>query len=99
MGYRIAEEAESWAPHSLTWRERYVLSVLAHVAYENRRCKAGTTSDPEILRRVRLSQKELYAVMRSLIDKKALLRIQRGQNGRQAEYAIPEFAQGPSFPD
>jgi hypothetical protein len=37
MGHHLAREAQSWAPESLTWRERYALCVLALAAFDSTR--------------------------------------------------------------
>ena len=88
VGLHLVREAEDLAPDILTWRERYVLSVLAHAAIdETRECPHGIEDRPEIIKRLRLTRSERYAVLASLCDKGALLRLERGPSWCQAVYA------------
>jgi hypothetical protein len=96
MGYKLAEEAERYAPGSLTYRERYVLSVLAHATRDEddtRTCPPGFASDPDIRQRLKVNRRGLYETLAALIEKDALIHVKRGHKGTGAVYAIPRFAQ------
>jgi hypothetical protein len=105
MGIRLVMEAAGRAPAELTWRERYVLLVLAASAIDDsRECPAGIEDKPEIVTRLRLSRTQRYAVIAALCDKGVLLRMERGRNGVKASYAIAPFVKipglgGPGDPD
>lgn len=101
MGIRLVMEAATHAPASLTWRERYVLTVLAASAMDaTRECPAGIEDRAEITDRMRLSRTQRYTVISALIGKGALLRLERGRNGARAVYAIETFTAGrPGDPD
>ena len=97
MGYKLAEEAERYAPDSLTFRERYGLDVLAHAARdddETRTCPPGFANDPDIMQRLRLSRTCFYDVLRALVKKGALIHVNSGHKGRTAVYRIARFDQG-----
>jgi hypothetical protein len=94
MGIRLVMEAISrHAPESLTWRERYALTVLAATAMDGtRELPPGIEDNPEVIARLRLGRSERYAVLKSLTDKGALLHLERGRNGVGAVYAIAPFS-------
>lgn len=93
MGIRLVMEATSrQAPEGLTWRERYALIVLAASAIDaTRELPPGIEDNPEIIARLRLGRNERFAVMKSLCEKGALERLERGRNGVRAAYAIAPF--------
>ena len=92
MGWQLVREAEDHAPASLTWRERFALSVLANAAMDStRECPHGIEDNPDIIRRLRLSRTARYEVMSALCDKGALIQVERGRNGVRAVYAIAPF--------
>jgi hypothetical protein len=105
MGWQLVREAEDHGPDSLTWRERFALSVLANAAMDStRECPHGMEDNPDIVRRLRLGRSERYSVIASLCDKGALIQVERGRNGVRAVYAIAPFAtlaylMGPGNPD
>jgi hypothetical protein len=102
VGYKLAEEAQRYAPASLTYRERYVLQVLAHAARDEdgtRTCPRSFVSDPDIRRRLRVNRTGLYETLRALIEKGALIHTERGRNGMTAVYQIPRFDQGAANAD
>lgn len=105
MGWQLVREAEDYGPDSLTWRERFALSVLANAAMDStRQCPRGMEDNPDIVRRLRLGRSERYSVISALCDKGALIQLERGRNGVQAVYAIAPFAtlaylMGPGNPD
>lgn len=93
MGIRLIAEVLDGAPETLTWRELYVLVVLAENARDGtRQCWPGVEDNPDVIRRLRLSRTQRYKVIGSLIDKGALVRVKRGQKGVRAVYAIPPLA-------
>ena len=96
MGIRLVMEAtSSHAPGALTWRERYVLAVLASSAMDaTRECPPGIEDSPDLVARLRLGRSERYAVLASLVAKGALERLERGRNGVKAVYAIAPFELG-----
>jgi hypothetical protein len=102
MGWRLAEHCQDYAPANLTWRELYVLCVLADAAYENgsheRECRAGIEKHPDILRRIRCSRTQRFEILAALVEKGALKQVQRGQKHRAAVYKIPDL-QRPASPD
>ena len=93
MGIRLVMEAtSSRAPDALTWRERFVLTVLASSAMDaTRECPEGIEDSPDLIARLRLGRSERYAVLASLVAKGALERLERGRNGVKAVYAIAPF--------
>lgn len=92
MGWQLVREAEDHAPDSLTWRERYALTVLANAAMDQtRECPHGIEDNPNVIRRLRLSRSARYEVLASLCSKGALVQVERGRNGVRAVYAIPPF--------
>jgi hypothetical protein len=100
MGWQLVREAEDHGPGSLTWRERYMLSVLANAAMDStRECPAGIEDRPEVMARLRVGRSELYAVLSALCGKGALVQLRRGGNGRTSLYGIarmvPDAAPGP----
>lgn len=105
MGWQLVREAEDRAPASLTWRERFALSVLANAAMDStRECPHGIEDNPDIVRRLRLNRTARYEVIAALRDKGALIQVERGRNGVRAVYAIAPFAtlahlKGPGNPD
>ena len=105
MGYQLVREAEDHAAASLTWRERFALSVLANAAMDDtRECPHGIEDNPDIVRRLRLSRSARYEVLAALCEKGALIQVERGRNGVKAVYAIAPFValvhlKGPGNPD
>jgi len=106
MGWQLVREAEDHAPASLTWRERFALSVLANAAMDDtRECPHGIENNPDIIRRLRIKNRsERFDVLAALCDKGALIRVQRGRNTVRAVYAIAPFQamahlKGPVNPD
>ena len=92
MGFRLREIVELYAPDSLTHREVLVLGVIASEANDRTRVCWTSLQSEVIQRRCRVSRSQMYEVIRSLLDKGALTRLQRGQKGRRAAYQIPVFA-------
>lgn len=94
MGWRIAEEMQRHAPADLTWRERYVLDVLANLANEHTRvCRAGVDDDDgDAAVRMRLPRRKRYEVLSALTSKGIIVQLQRGQKFRQAQYLIVPLA-------
>ncbi|MET4670769.1 hypothetical protein ABID94_003653 [Streptomyces sp. PvR018] len=103
MGIRLFVEVLEHAPDSLTWRERYVLSVLAENANDGtRECWPGIEDDPVIARRMRIpGRSSRYEVLRALREKKALETVSAGRRGHRAVYRIPTLgpALGPGTTD
>jgi hypothetical protein len=100
MGWQLAEETQRHAPASLTYRERYVLSVYAHAANDKTRELRGSIERPDITDRLHIpSRSERYAVRAALIKKGALERLEQGHNGNSAVFRIPVMMKGPGFPD
>ena len=92
MGWQLVREAEDHAPASLTWRERFALSVLANAAMDStRECPHGIEDNPDIIRRLRLSRSARYEVISALCEKGALIQVERGRNGVRAVYAVAPF--------
>lgn len=92
MGIRLVVEVFDHAP-KLTDRELRVLTLFAESARdETRLCFPGLEDDGPFVARMRLSRTQRYAVVKSLVDKGALLRISRGRQGARAVFAIPHFA-------
>jgi hypothetical protein len=94
MGWQLVREAEDHSPGSLTWRERYVLSVLANAALDStRECPAGIEDHPEVMARLRVKgRSEFYAVLSALCAKGALVQLRHGGNGRTSLYGIARMA-------
>lgn len=103
MGIRLFVEVLDCAPDTLTWRERYALSVLAENANDaTRECWPGIEDDPEIAHRMRLpSRSSRYEVIKALREKGALEGVSAGHRGRRAVYRIPTLRpeKGPGTPD
>jgi hypothetical protein len=96
VGYKLAEEAQRYAPASLTYRELCVLGVLAHVTRdddETRTCPPGFASDLDIRRRLRVNHRGLYETLATLVAKGALIHVKRGRKGTGAVYQIARFNQ------
>lgn len=89
------------APEALTHREKLLLVVLAEDANDGTRITWNSVERPEVLRGAKLSRSQLYAVLKSLIAKGALVRLAVGQKNGTAKYKIPEFpaSQCPGIPD
>ena len=93
MGWQLVREAEDFGPASLTWRERFALSVLANAARDStRECPHGIEDNPDIVRRLRLTRSARYEVLAALCQKGALIQVERGRNNVRAVYAIAPFA-------
>ncbi|MGW4883392.1 hypothetical protein [Streptomyces murinus] len=95
MGSRLVAEVMDMAPATLTHREAWVLAVLAADADDDTRTTQSSVESPEMLRRARVSRPQMYAVLRSLIDKEALTRVTVGQRNQAAAYALPLAAAAP----
>jgi len=98
MGWKLAEEVQRHAPDSLTWRERYAASVLAHAANEKTRELWGVERQ-EITSRLRMGRTERYNVVAALVSKGVLVRLQRGRHGTRAVYGFLQLTEDPESPD
>jgi hypothetical protein len=100
MGIRLVMESTSrHTPEELTWRERYVLVVLASSAIDaTRELPPGIETSPELAARLKLSRTQLYLVLSALVEKGALVHLERGRNGVKAVYAIAPFNPGSERP-
>ncbi|WP_030599555.1 hypothetical protein [Streptomyces rimosus] len=94
MGIHLFIEVLDYAPDSLTWRERHVLSVLAENANDTtRECWPGIEDDPQLARRTRLTgRSSRYAVLKALRDKKVLQTVATGHRRHRAVYRIANLA-------
>ncbi|SFY52099.1 hypothetical protein [Streptomyces sp. F-1] len=101
MGIRLIVEVLTSAPEALTHREKLLLVVLAEDANDDTRITWNSVERPEVLRSAKLSRSQLYAVIKSLITKGALTKLNAGQKNGTAKYKIPVFAvpQCPGIPD
>jgi hypothetical protein len=105
VGIRMVMEALDGAPAGMTWRERFVLQALAASAIDDtRECPPGIEDNPRVIERLHLGRSERYAVLKSLCEKGALMKMERGRNGVHATFAIPSYAaaahlKGPGTPD
>jgi hypothetical protein len=84
-------EVMDWAPATLTHREHKVLIVLAEDCRDEARETWRSVASPDVLRRARVTRTEMYAVLKQLIDKKALERSVAAAPGRRAKYRIPRL--------
>jgi len=95
MGWRLAEECQKYAPDNLTFREMYVLCILAGKAFDSgkeaRKCPKGVEKQPDIIKRMRCGRSERFATLAALVDKGALLRFGWGGRDHISTYEIPEF--------
>lgn len=97
MGYLIYREVQRHAPAELTWRELYVLGVLADEANDHtRECFPGfdgeTANSAEFRRRVRCSRSQFFATLKALAEKGALEVVSSGHKGHRAVYRVPVMA-------
>lgn len=97
VGIRLWVETMDHAPAVLTWRELWVLSVLAENANDTTRlCWPGYDGDSErshrFRARVRCSRTQFYSTLASLADKGVLETVERGHNGRNATYRLLPLA-------
>jgi hypothetical protein len=106
VGIKLMVETMDHAPESLTWRELWVLGVLAEDANDKtRECWPGFEGESEKSRifraRVRCSRSQYYATIKSLVEKKAIEPTRRGQKHVRAQFRILPMTppQGPGFPD
>ena len=101
MGIRLIAEVLDSAPETLTYRELYVLLVLAENARDStRQCWPGVEDNPDVVRRLRMGRSQRYGAIKALVEKGALVRVRRGQKHVRAVYGIPRLtAQGPENPD
>ncbi|MGW7786000.1 hypothetical protein [Streptomyces tricolor] len=101
MGIRLIVEVLTSAPEALTHREKLLLVVLAEDANDDTRITWNSVERPEVLRGAKLSRSQLYAVIKSLIAKGALTKLNAGQKNGTAKYKIPAFTvpQRPGIPD
>ncbi|MFI0233108.1 hypothetical protein [Streptomyces sp. NPDC017086] len=101
MGIRLIVEVLTSAPEALTHREKLLLVVLAEDANDDTRITWNSVERPEVLRGAKLSRSQLYAVIKSLIAKGALTKLNAGQKNGTAKYKIPAFTvpQCPGIPD
>ncbi len=73
MAIKLVTEVMDWAPSRLTHREHKALIVLAENARLPSREIWDSVESPRLLRRARLSQREMYAVIAALIEKGCLV--------------------------
>jgi hypothetical protein len=101
VGIRLIVEVLTSAPEALTHREKLLLVVLAEDANDDTRKTWNSVERPEILRGAKLSRSQLYAVLKSLTAKGALIKLAAGQKNGTAKYRIPVFPppQCPGIPD
>jgi hypothetical protein len=97
VGIKLFNEVADYAPASLTWRERYVLALLAENANDGtREGWHGYEGDSErsvrFRARVRCSRSQFYETIKSLVAKGAIKVTVRGQKGQQAHYVIMPMA-------
>lgn len=93
VGVRLFVQVMDHAPESLTWRERWVLAVLAENANDGtRETWVGYEGDDPKSRlfraRTRCSRSQYYATLKALIEKKAIEPTRRGQKGVTAHYRV-----------
>jgi hypothetical protein len=81
-------EVMDWAPMTLTHREHKVLMILAEDCRDSTRETFRQIDSPDMLRRVRLTRHQMYAVIKALIGKKCLERSVAGGFGHRAKYKI-----------
>ncbi|MCY0959935.1 hypothetical protein [Streptomyces sp. H27-H5] len=79
------------APEALTHREKLLLVTLAEDANDDTRITWSSVERPEVLRGAKVSRSQLYAVIKSLIAKGALMKLAAGQKNGTAKYEIPKF--------
>jgi hypothetical protein len=104
VGIPLITEVMDYAPPELTWREGWILLVLAETANDKtRECWPGYDGDSArsqtFRRRVRCSRSQFYTVLKSLIDHKVIETTQRGQKHRQAHYRIAPLRPPLSVPE
>lgn len=101
MGIRLIVEVLTSAPEALTHREKLLLVVLAEDANDDTRMTWNSVERPEVLRSAKLSRSQLYACLKSLVTKGALVKLTAGQKNGTAKYKIPPFKtpQCPGIPD
>ncbi len=101
MAIKLVTEVMDHAP-PLTHREHKVLIILAENARLPSREIWDSIESPQMLRRVRLTRSQLYAVIAALVDKGCLESQVWGGRNHRAKYAIaklPLHDQCPGFPD
>jgi hypothetical protein len=92
MGYELYREVLDYAPTTLTHREKLLLAVLADDAKETTRITYSAVESPKILRRAKLTRRQLYEVLKSLTAKNTLKKITHGQRHAEAKYMIMPLA-------
>src|SRR5258708_8654160 len=95
MAIKLVTEVMDWAPSRLTHREHKALIVLAENARLPSREIWDSVESPRLLRRARLSQREMYAVIAALIEKGCLVNHVWGGRNHRAKYAIARLAVPP----
>lgn len=86
-------EVLNGAPEALTHREKLLLVVLAEDANDDTRVTWNSVERPEVLRGAKLSRAQLYAVLKSLASKGALVKLAAGQKNGAAKYKISKFSE------
>ena len=92
MAIGLVTEVMDWAPASLTHREHKVLIILAENAQMESRQTWDSVESPVLLRRARLSRREMYATISALIAKGCLENRVYGGRNHRAKYAIARLA-------
>ncbi|MFD4921191.1 hypothetical protein ACFWNE_07705 [Streptomyces goshikiensis] len=93
MGIRLIVEVLTSAPMVLTHREKLLLVVLAEDANDDTRVTWNSVEDPKFRVGAKLSSRaQLYAVIKTLIQKGVLSREAAGQKNAVAKYKLAPFA-------
>ena len=92
MAIGLVIEVMDFAPASLTHREHKVLIILAENAQMESRQTWDSVESPVLLRRARLSRREMYATISALIAKGCLENRVYGGRNHRAKYAIARLA-------
>lgn len=93
MAIKLVTEVMDWAPASLTHREHKTLIIFAENARAGTREIWDSVESPRMLRRARLSQREMYAVIAALVAKGCLEKPVWGGRNHRAKYAIAHLTQ------
>lgn len=93
VGIKLWVEVMDHSPAALTWRERWVLAVLAEDANdESRQCFPSFDGDDDrsarFRARTRCSRSQYYATMSALANKGVVKSLRRGQKYGSAKYLI-----------
>jgi hypothetical protein len=92
MAIKLIAEVMDWAPASLTHREHKVLIILAENARLPSREIWDSVVSPRMLRRVRLTERQMYEAIEALITSRCLIKTVWGGRNHQAKYAIAHLA-------